>query len=243
MTPRIPWRTVRLYAFTALAGFISAWLIVAFFVLPGGRARNRIVTPDLAGMSLEEARHLLDSVGLRFSLGEERPSADVPRNGVLGQQPAAGRSVQRLTVVRVDVSAGPRQIRIPTVAGLTLEDARKVLSDSGLSAGGVQNEGSTAPRGEVLRTKPDAGRFVGEGAAVELIVSTGPPDLTMPDVIGRSPGDAVAVLNQLGISRVRVQGNDSTTAGLEMVVVSQQPAAGSGIRTTDRIVLRVSPRQ
>ncbi|MGQ0642985.1 MAG: PASTA domain-containing protein [Gemmatimonadaceae bacterium] len=240
MTPRIPWRSVRFYGLIALAGFVSAYLIVAFFFLPGDRSRGRVVTPSLTGLSLDDARRLLDSAGLQFSLGNEQPSADAPRNTVLAQTPRAGSRVARNANVKLDVSSGPRQVRIPAVAGLTVDDARKVLSDSGLAAGSVQNETSSAARGEVLRTKPDAGRFVGEGAAVELIVSAGPPELTMPDVIGRDPSDALSVLNQLGLTRVRV---DSSAGGLgPLFVVGQQPSPGSGLRLTDRVVLRAGSR-
>jgi serine/threonine-protein kinase len=242
VTRRIPWRTIRLYGLTALAGFVSAYLIVALVLLPGARSRGRVTTPALVGLSLDEARHVLDSVGLRFTLGDERASADVPRNRVLAQSPLPGTNAPRLASVTLDISAGPRQLRVPSVAGLTLEDARKVLADSGLTAGNPKEESSSAPRGEVLRTNPDAGRIVGEGASVQLVISTGPPDLTMPDVLGREQTDALAVLNQLGLTRVRVDSEPSTTGGTTGVVVSQTPAAGTGVRTTDRIVLRVSPR-
>ncbi len=241
MTLRVPWRTVRLYGLTAVAGFVTAYTIVALFVLPGDRTRGTVVAPAVVGLSLEAARHVLDSVGLRFSLGEELASAAVPRNGVLAQSPAPGTTLARLSPVQLDVSTGPRSVRVPPVAGLTVEDARKALGDSGLSTGGVQEEASSAPRGEVLRTKPDAGRFVGEGAAVALIVSAGPAELTMPDVIGRAPADAMAVLNQLGLTRVRVD-SEPGSSGESNVVVGQRPGAGAGIRLTDRVVLRVSQR-
>lgn len=241
MRRRIPWRTVRLYGLTALAGFLTAYIVVALFFLPGDGGRGEVTTPQLVGLSMDEARQLLDSVGLRFSLGDERPSADVPRNRVVAQSPLPGTNAPRLATVTLDVSAGPRQLRVPSVSGLTLDDARKVLADSGLSAGTVQEEASSAPRGEVLRTKPDAGRVVGEGAAVQLVVSAGPSELTMPDVIGRGPAEALTILNQLGLTRVRV--DSAAGSGISSgIVVSQQPAAGAGIRTTDRIVLGVSPR-
>jgi serine/threonine-protein kinase len=191
-------------------------------------------------MSLDDARRLLDSVGLRFSLGQERPSADVPRNGVIAQSPRPGTDLARRSSVRLDVSSGARQVRVPSVAGLTVDEARRVLGDSGLAAGNLQDEMSNAPRGEVLRTKPDAGRFVGEGASVDLVVSGGPPELTMPDVLGRDPVDALAVLNQLGLTRVRVDSIPGSGAGA--VVVAQQPSAGTGLRLTDRVSLRVGSR-
>lgn len=241
MTRRIPWRTVRLYGLTALAGFVSAYLVVALLLLPGDGGRGRVTTPALVGLALDEARHLLDSVGLRFALGDERASADVPRNRVLAQSPLPGTNAPRLATVTLDVSAGPRQLRVPSVAGLTLDAAGKVLADSGLVAGRPLDETSNAPRGEVLRTKPDAGSVVGEGASVDIVVSGGPAELTMPEVLGRDPAEALAVLNQLGLTRVRV---DSALVGgaSSYVVVAQQPATGTGIRTTERIVLRVSPR-
>lgn len=242
MRRRIPWRTVRLYGLTALAGFVSAYLVVAFVFLPGDRGRGRVSTPALVGLSLDEARHVLDSIGLKYSLGDERASADVPRNRVLAQSPLPGTDAPRLATVTLDVSAGPRQVRVPSVAGLTFENARKVLTDSGLTAGATKEEASNAPRGEVLRTNPDAGRIVGEGAVVQFVVSAGPPELTMPDVLGREQSDALAVLNQLGLTRVHVDSEPNAAAAGISTVVSQTPAAGSGIRTTDRIVLRVGRR-
>ncbi len=242
MTLRMPWRTIRLYGLTALAGFVLAWVIVALFILPGSSTRDRVRVPSLTGMSLEEARLALDSAGLRFSLGAERASKDVPRNGVLAQSPAPGATLPRMGTVRLEVSAGPRQIRVPSVAGLTVDAARTILADSGLGAGGVQEEASNAPRGEVLRTKPDAGRFVGEGAAVEVIVSAGPPDLVMPDVIGRDGADALAVLRQLGLTRIRVDSAETGTA-TGGIVGTQFPAAGTAIRSSDRVVLRLILRQ
>jgi beta-lactam-binding protein with PASTA domain len=63
----------------------------------------------------------------------------------------------------------------------------------------------------------------------------------MPDVIGRDPHDALAVLNQLGLTRVRV---DSSAGGAGILtVIGQQPSAGTGMRLTDRVVLRVGSRQ
>lgn len=240
MTRRLPWRTIRFYALIALAGFATAYLLVALFVLPGDRSGGRIQAPSLVGLSLEDARRVLDSLGLGFSLGEERRSATAPRHTVLAQNPRPGTSLARNASVRVDVSAGPRQVRVPSVAGLTVDEARRILGDSGLAAGSTQDEVSTAPRGEVLRSQPDAGRFVGEGSPVDLIVSGGPPELTMPDVVGRNPADALAVLNQLGLTRVRVDSQPGT--GVDAVVLGQLPAAGTGLRLTDRIALRVGSR-
>jgi eukaryotic-like serine/threonine-protein kinase len=238
--PRIPWRTVRLYAFTAIAGFLLGWLAVAIFFLPGEKAQDAVVTPNVIGRSLDEARHILDSVGLQHALGDERASTTVPPNAVLAQTPTAGTSVRRLTSVRLDVSAGPRRVRVPSVAGLTTDDAEKLLGDSGLTVATARQEASNAPRGEVLRSRPDAGRWVGQGAAVELIVSAGPSELTMPDVVGRDPGDAMALLRQLGLTSVTVDSSDAN--GGERVVVSQQPAAGAGIRRSDRVSLRLANR-
>lgn len=238
--PRIAWRVVRVYALTAIAGFLLGWLVVAVFLLPGERTQDAVVTPSVIGMSLDDARHILDSVGLQHALGEERASTTVPPNAVMAQSPTAGASVRRLTTVRLDVSAGPRRVRVPSVAGLTADDARQLLADSGLTVATARQEASNAARGEVLRSRPDAGRWVGEGTAVELIVSAGPSELTMPDVIGRAPEDALSLLRQLGLTSIAVDSSDAN--GGERIVVAQQPAAGAGIRRADRVSLRLANR-
>ena len=131
MTVRVPWASIRLYGLTAVAGFVLAYLIIAVFVLPGSRTRGTVATPSVVGMSLDDARHVLDSVGLRFSLGTERASVDFPPNSVLAQSPAPGASVPRLAAVTLDVSTGPRRVRVPVVAGLPVDDASATCPNGG----------------------------------------------------------------------------------------------------------------
>ncbi|MGQ0539353.1 MAG: PASTA domain-containing protein [Gemmatimonadaceae bacterium] len=234
-------RTAALYAGVALAGWLSAYLLVALLLLPGDGRADGVNAPSVVGLSLEQARAALDSAGLRFALGDERPSADVPRNTVMAQSPLPGTSLQRLAAVTLDVSSGPRRVRIPPLEGLTVEAARNLLATSGLALGASREESNNEPRGEVLRSDPDAGRFVGEGAAITLVVSSGPSSLAMPDLVGRDPADAVILLNQLGLTNVQIE-NDSTAGSALNLVFAQRPAAGAAVRAGDRIVLRVASR-
>ena len=62
----------------------------------------------------------------------------------------------------------------------------------------VEKPGPEA-RGTVLSSQPEGGQQVPQGTPVELVVSAGPSELRMPDVVGRELFEVRATLEQLGL--------------------------------------------
>lgn len=113
----------------------------------------------------------------------------VAPGGIL-QIDGVGTLVDRGSTVAVTVSVGPKPRELRSYAGAAPEEARAELVALGLVVVDVAEASETVPQGRVVRTGPAAGTAVPKGSTVELVVSSGPPLLTVPDLSGLTGREA-----------------------------------------------------
>jgi beta-lactam-binding protein with PASTA domain len=231
----------RTHGIIAGVAFTLAWLIVAIVLLPDTGPAPSVSVPAVVGLRFEEAERKLAESGLKAALGETRPSLTAPRRYVLAQTPAAGTSIASQMVVTLDISAGQIRARVPAVIGMSRDDAVAALRTARLEIGQVVERPGREARGTVLSSQPEAGQQVPQGTPVELVVSAGPSELLMPDVVGRELFEVRNTLEQLGL-RIGETQYDSTSALPPGLVVSQVPVAGAPVTAADLITIRVSGR-
>src|SRR5215207_2426939 len=82
--------------------------------------------PDVVGMPLREAGQTLRNAGLLEQAGGGCGEQQA-RCRVVSQAPAAGRSVEDGTVVKLRVAASPRLVRLPNVKGTPAPEAMAKL--------------------------------------------------------------------------------------------------------------------
>lgn len=227
------------YSVAAFAGFALAYLLVAIVILPDSVAVSDVTVPGVVGLTQSDAQRRLINLGLEAKVGESRFSADAPKSTVVAQNPPAGATISPGSVVTLDISAGQQRATIPALIGLSRRDAEGELRDAGLQLGQVTTQASDSARGLVLASNPSEGQVVPQDTRVDLVVSTGPAQLTMPDVVGRDLESANALLAQLGLSVAPAEYDSSATypAG---TVVAQTPAAGSAVAAGTSVTLRVA---
>jgi serine/threonine-protein kinase len=223
----------------AAGAFGVAWLFVAFIVFPDTGVAGVVTVPPVVGLPYDDAAKRLADSGLRASLGESRLSGEAPKSTVLSQTPAAGARVARGEKVSLDVSAGQERATVPVLEGKSRAEADAALHGAGLQVGQVTERPDDRARGTVLASQPSAGQVVPAATAVGLVISSGPAELTMPDVVGRSLTDARTTLEQLGLTVVQVSYDSTSTTRAGLIIV-QIPGAGSPIQTGATVTLRVA---
>jgi len=129
--------------------------------------------PDVRDRSLDEARAAIERAG--FSVGEVTTEPGGVDDVVLDQFPSPRSVAEPGAPVDLTVSAR-REHDVPSVIGLSLDDAAVALDDADLSVGGVDAETGDAPADAVVGQSPPAGESVPVGAAVDLTVSAGPAE-------------------------------------------------------------------
>jgi serine/threonine-protein kinase len=78
-------------------------------------------------------------------------------------------------------------------------DARNELTDVGLAVGKEEpRPDPTVPKDAVISSNPPAGTVVDKGQAIDLVISSGPEMVVVPDVVGSSEASAVVALQDAG---------------------------------------------
>jgi len=129
---------------------------------------------------------------------------------------------------------------VPNVVGLTQGNASASLSAAGLAPGAVTTaSSSTVPSGSVISQNPAAGTQVATGSAVALVVSSGPAQVAVPNVVGMTQAAALTAITNAGLAPGAVTTAASTTVPAGSVI-SQNPAAGVQVTAGAAVALVVS---
>lgn len=196
---------------------------------------ERYAVPKLVGTRSSAVAGVL--AGRKLTVGpiSEAYSESVKTGLVITQEPDPAVSVRRGTSVAVVVSKGREPVVVPTVTGLSADDAASKLAASNLTAKRASDANSdTVPTGEVISQQPDKGT-VFRGDEVEIVVSKGPVMVTVPSVVGRPVATAEKALTRLGFV---VKKEYPFGALLDLVRV-QSIEGGTSARKGSTIVLTI----
>lgn len=231
-------RAIVPYLAVTVAGFALAYAVM-YVVLPTGEAIAAPRVPDVVGIPLDSARQLLEREGFAVRVGSTLPHATVAEGHVLSQSLAPGAEQPQGTAVSLTVSAGNRRTTVPALLGLSQADAVTELQKVGLELAGVEERPSMLARGTVLDARPVPGALVPVPGSVTLIVSVGPAEVAVPDVLGQDLAAARAQLEQLGLVADSIAA-EPLSGSVPGSVIVQAPVAGALVPAGSRIRLTVS---
>jgi beta-lactam-binding protein with PASTA domain len=128
---------------------------------------------------------------------------------------------------------------LPRVLEMPEAKARQKLTELGFRPRlDGERPNDSFPQGTVIWQDPPPGTVLQPNSVVQLVLSSGPPLVAVPDVIGLNLPQAGKILAAAG---VRVGTVDTTSAGEEQgVVVATRPAAGVGRPRGAAVALVVS---
>ena len=129
--------------------------------------------------------------------------------------------------------------QVPNVVGLAQAAATTAITGAGLTLGTVtQQSSTTVTAGLVISESPAAGTSVNPGSAVSLVVSTGPPQVVVPNVVGDTQAAATTAITGAGLTAGTVTTvSSSSPTG---TVVSQSPAANTSVSPGSAVNLTIS---
>ena len=235
------------YRFTLPALIISLSIVVGtiwtltriFDGLPvDGGTQVVIEVPDLTGSSQTEALNDLQSLGFKVGI-ENSAHPDVPEGSVIRTQPPANTSTNPDTLVTIIVSVGPEAYPIPYVVDLETERAVYVIEESGFTIGQkIEVNDDNVPIGFIISQNPMAGKKMGPGSTVDLVISSGPSLIELGDLSRKSVEDATQILETLGLTFETLEEYSEDIE--EGLVAGTLPEAGEIITPDDVITIIVS---
>lgn len=226
-------------ALVVIGAFVVGYLLTVFWLFPAPFFSARHSVPRVLDMGVSEARGKLEAAGLRFRLEDQETDPVVPRNAVVRQDPPPGVVVEPNTVVSLVLSDGPPDVAVPDVSGFPRALAERVIKAAGFQLGRVDTLPSASDRGLVVQTRPGPGVGRPAGTSIELVVSSGRADVTVPTVIGLNLSEARDRLTELGLLLGSI--SSRPVAGQPVgTVLEQRPSAGTRSGRGTRVDLIVA---
>ncbi len=210
-------------------------LLIPWYVQNGGT----ITVPSVVGLTYDEAKTILDSLGFEIKRGETRIDRNRPAGTVIIQNPIEGSVVKKGRRVYLTISGGEQLVAVPDLRGRTLRDARFRLEREGLKLGAIEYEISDEfPENTVIDQRISPNTKVKKDVYVSIVLSqgTGEGKVVVPDVIGKTLSDAIKVIlaNNLKTGTITyIQSSDV----LPNTVVDQYPRVGEKIQVGQQVDL------
>jgi serine/threonine-protein kinase len=145
--------------------------------VPANQPLGVVLADDLpkvakvVGLTAAEATAQLTQAQHKLAIAATVSDPNVPEGKIVDQDPAADEALEKGGTVSVRVSAGPGDIEVPRVTGMTAQQAKAALEKAGFKAV-VQWTNVAESQGLiVLRQTPASGQKAKKGSDVEIVAN------------------------------------------------------------------------
>jgi beta-lactam-binding protein with PASTA domain len=181
-----------------------------------------VTVPNVEGLTQAAATTTI--TGAKLTVGTITATGKV-----ISQDPARGSSVAEGSSVSLVISLGPQMVTVPNVKGLNQAAATAAVTAADLTVGTIiQQTSNTVVSGNVVSQDQPSGSSVAQGSPVNLVISSGPEMVAVPNVEGLTQAAATTAITaaKLTLGTVTQQTNDTVATGK---VISQDPASGGSV--------------
>jgi serine/threonine-protein kinase len=159
---------------------------------------------------------------------------------VISTLPPKGTRIKTSQAVHIVWSRGPSFVAVPNVTGKTEAAARAAIVAAGLKVGTVTHANSETVRSGLVISQTPNGGSLQSGQKVDLVVSSGKPQVQVPSVVGLSQQDAEAAIRQANLVPQVVQEDISTCTQTPGFVCRQDPAQGTQVTEGSTVTIFVA---
>lgn len=136
-------------------------------------------------------------------------------------------------------AAAATGVEVPDLIGRTSGDAERSLAELGLAlAEATELPHPDAAPGEIIAQDPLPGQHLRPGAGVRVAVSSGPPRVRVPDVVGFPLERARELLQRLGLEVASVERQSDAPTG-RVIGIAPQPGTEQRLPSTVTLVVSV----
>ena len=132
------------------------------------------------------------------------------------------------------------QVDVPDVVGQEQAAAVRVLEAEGFEVITEEQSSADVESGNVIEQTPEGGATADEGSDVTIVVSTGPEQVSVPNVVNLSFEEAQSVLEGEGLQVEREERDSDESEG---TVIATNPPANSSVNVGSTVTVIVSRGQ
>jgi serine/threonine-protein kinase len=209
----------------------------ATITLTISKGQDLVVVQDVTQKTYDAAVAIMRGDGFKV---ERKLRADdtIAKDIVIAQDPAGGRQAPRGSKVILVVSSGPAAVNVPSVIDQTQSTATANLAAAGFQVKVDQASSTAYKAGHVIDQTPAGGVQAPKGSTVTITVSTGPPPVPVPNVVGLSETVAEAKLQNAGL-KWTVDTTVVTDPAQDGLVQATDPVAGVKVPPGTTVIITV----
>ncbi len=223
----------------AFLGVLLAFLLATGMFIGISRAKDlfakEIEVPDLVGRHQDEAKELIEDLGLVFKVKESEYSSEFSEGHIISQSEDPGKLLKEGYPIEVVVSKGNKLVEVPDLKGKNLDEIEQILRDAGLRDGSIDFKHSdNIPANTIMGQDPEPYTEVPEDTIVNLVVSKGPERITvtMPNLIGQNIKDAKNAIVASGLAVGEVVPKESEQYPKDTVIWQSHQGGGQVDKNT-----------
>lgn len=218
-----------------IAGFVGAGFATGILGSPS------VEVPDVRGLSLEDAKTLLEEEGFKMEEGDLVYSSEYEIGEVVSSDPAPGSMAKEGSTVTVNVCKGAEAGTVPDMTGKTLDEAKDMIERYGFKLGNIEVRTSSQPKDTVIDQSPKGGAETTPGDYINLVISDGKgkEEVEVPYLIGKDIEVAKRLILEAGflVGDITYGASSDYETGQ---VIRQQYEAGVMLAKGSTINIKVS---
>ncbi|MFB7913650.1 Stk1 family PASTA domain-containing Ser/Thr kinase [Streptomyces sp. NPDC056061] len=196
----------------------------------------KVEVPDVTEKSEENARKYLEEKGFTVKVTTEESESN--EGTVINQNPPGNSKAEKNSEVTITV-AKKASLDLPNVVSRSWNDAETQLKNIGFTNISRMDVDSNEPANTVIEQSPGAGKQP-KDAQIVLKVSKGPQQpeqTTVPDLMGKTIGEAKNLLGGAGLQLGQVQGPNDDNAR----IVVFEPGTGQQVAKDSAVNVKTIP--
>ncbi|MBR5543585.1 MAG: Stk1 family PASTA domain-containing Ser/Thr kinase [Oscillospiraceae bacterium] len=220
--------------------------VIGVFSLVGalfdsGSSSKDLITPDVLGMTIEEALREYEDFEIIETDGDAREYSDKYEEGEIIKQRPQAEENNSTGKIYVTVSKGKREeeIALRDLTNMSEEQAKIVLQRDGLTYTVETENSDEIEAGYVIKTDPKEGVSVSSGDAITIYVSLGKEvkEVAVPKITGLTEEKAIEALSEVKLNKgsVGYENSDTVQKGYVIrqdVAVGEKRAEGTSVGFT-----------
>lgn len=195
----------------------------------------------VVGKNVDEVKVSLLNIGLTPEI-EYQESTEYDQGIVMKASVKPGEMIEEGSNVVLTVSAGSEGIEVPDVVGMTEAEGTVELGKKDFVVNKTEDYDEYIAAGNIISQSPKAGEKAPSGASVTITISLGKDTekVRVPDLMGRSEEEAMAVLVEAGLQLGVVSEVNNENTNLTGLVCYQSYSVGSYVEAGTRVDISIS---
>jgi beta-lactam-binding protein with PASTA domain len=222
----------------------STVILTAYVYLP------LVAVPNVVSMDRAQATRVLENTALLCQASGTTPTTEKGKDGkVVSQNPKAGQKVQKGSVVAINAyKYQVPPVLVPNVAGLSREQAAKVLQQSSLKANLLEGKKSPIKNrsldGAIGGQNPAAGLKIPQGDKVDLWLyqykqPSASEGVIVPKLVGLTAEEAQKILQKAGFPIVNKPPEPAQALNQAGKIAKQDPPGGTRVYKGEPVSITV----